>query len=263
MQLFDRVPIRAIPPNLITASGMVVGILSIFRSSTGDFETAAWFIALAALIDKLDGTVARRLGGSSSFGVQFDSFSDFVTFGFAPAALCYFSAPAIAPDLWAATAPRLAGVVPPGSLLTWICIAYVLCAAIRLAKFNIITAESPGWFQGIPSTLSGSMIALIFIAPIDLGYSGPTIPGLLPALLLINSAFMVCNLPLPKLRLWDHPALRAFQVANAVAVYVLVPFRIALWYPLLILLVYIVAGFVHGVRTGGAAVDAAPAGVAG
>ena len=263
MQLFDRVPIRTIPPNLITASGMVVGILSIFRSSTGDFETAAWFIALAALIDKLDGTVARRVGGSSAFGVQFDSFSDFVTFGFAPAALCYFAAPSFAPDLWAASAPLLAGAVAPGSLLTGICILYVLCAAIRLAKFNIITAESPGWFQGLPSTLSGSMIALLFIAPIDLGYSGPTIPGLLPALLLVNSALMVCNLPLPKLRMWAHPALRAFQIANAVAVYVLVPFRIALWYPLMILVVYIAVGFVHGVRTGGGAVDTAPASVTG
>ena len=251
MQLFDRVPLRTIPPNLITASGMVVGILSIIQSSTGGYETAAWLIAVAALIDKLDGSVARRLRGSSAFGVQFDSFSDFVTFGFAPAALCYFAAPALAPVHWGPAAGPLFGLVPPGPLLATICVLYILCAAVRLAKFNIITGESPGWFQGLPSTLSGSLLALIFVAPIELGHNGPLVPGLLPALMLLNSALMVCNLPLPKLRLWRHPALRAFQIANGIAVYIMVPLRFAFWYPLTILVVYVLVGFIHGVRTGG------------
>lgn len=263
MQLFDRVPLRTVPPNLITASGMVVGILSIFRSSTGDFETAAWLITLAALIDKLDGSVARRLRGSSAFGVQFDSFSDFVTFGFAPSALCYFVAPALAPGVWGPAAGPLLGVVPTGVVLAAICSLYIVCAAVRLAKFNIITGENPGWFQGLPSTLSGSLIALTFIAPIELGHGGPLVPTLLPALLVLNTALMVCNLPLPKLRLWRHPALRAFQIANAVAIYVMIPLRVAFWYPLVILVLYILVGFIQGVRSGGDQAAATPAGAAG
>ena len=256
VQLFDRVPIRAIPPNLITATGMVIGILSVFRSSSGDFETAAWFIALAALLDKLDGSVARRLGGSSPFGVQFDSFSDFVTFGMAPAAFCYYVALALAPLHWGRAAPLMAGFVSPHLLLICICALYVVCAAVRLAKFNIITDENPGWFEGLPSTLSGSLVALLFLAALELGITGPRVPGLLPAVMLANTALMVCKLPLPKLRLWRHPALKAFQIANAVAVYVLVPARLLFWYPLLILILYVLVGFIHGVRTqGGRAVS--------
>lgn len=259
MQLFDRVPLRTIPPNLITASGMAVGIVSMFCASTGDYETAGWLIALAALIDKLDGSVARGLRGSSAFGVQFDSFSDFVTFGFAPAALCFFAAPDLAPAHWGPSAAPFLGLVSPAAALATICVLYILCAAVRLAKFNIITAESPGWFQGLPSTLSGSLIALIFVAPVELGYHGALVPSILPVLLLLNSGLMVCNLPLPKLRLWRHPVLRVIQIANGVAVYVMVPLRFAFWYPLLILVTYVLVGFIYGVRTRGGQSTAEPA----
>ncbi len=251
MQLFDRVPIRAIPPNLITATGMVIGILSIFRSSTGDFDTAAWFIALAALLDKLDGTVARRLGGSSPFGVQFDSFSDFVTFGFAPAALCYYASQAQASVAWGPSAEPYFGILPSAVVLTSICILYVVCASVRLAKFNIITSESPGWFQGLPTTLSGSLVALLYLAGDDLGLPNSILTAYLPAILLLNTTLMICNLPLPKLRLWRHPLGKAFQIGNAIAIYIMVPARFALWYPLLILVVYVLVGFVHGIRTRG------------
>lgn len=248
MQLFDRVPLRTLPPNLITASGMIVGMLSVAWSTQSRFATAAWFIALATLIDKLDGTVARAVKGSSAFGVQFDSFSDFVAFGMAPAALVFLSAPALAPADWGPGAAPVLGLIAPDQALMAICLLYAVLASVRLAKFNITTAEHPIYFQGLPTTLSGGLVALCFLALPQLGVPVAQVAAFLPAMLLINSVLMICNLPLPKLRLWKHPALRAFQIGSAVAIYVLIPLQLALWYPLAVLVTYIVVGFAAGVR---------------
>ena len=84
---------RFVIPNMITAASLVMGLVSIFFSQRHDFETAAWVILYSTILDKLDGTTARALKASTSFGTEFDSFSDFTAFGLAPAFLVftYFS----------------------------------------------------------------------------------------------------------------------------------------------------------------------------
>jgi CDP-diacylglycerol--serine O-phosphatidyltransferase len=251
VKLFDSIPLRAIPPNAITAAGMVLGMLSIAQSSKGAYDIAAWFIALAALLDKLDGSVARKLNASSEFGVQFDSFSDFVTFGLAPAALVYFSVPALAVAQWGDQATAVFGLVDPGFLLLGICLAYAVLTAVRLAKFNVTTADNPRYFLGMPSTLSGALIALSFLSMGELGIATPERHALFPWLMVCCAVLMLCNLPLPKLRVFENPLGRAFQLLSVVAIFVLVPLRIGLWYPLLVLVSYVVIGFVVGVRAQG------------
>ncbi|MEY3013111.1 MAG: hypothetical protein RIT45_1846 [Pseudomonadota bacterium] len=245
MRLFDSFPPRVLAPNLITASGMVLGFVSVASSAAGAYGRAAWLIALAALVDKLDGSVARALRASSEFGVQFDSFSDFCTFGLAPAALVYFATPTLAGPAWAGAADV---GCPRGALLFGICAAYAVFAAVRLARFNVNTEEHPTMFQGLPSTLSGSLVGLCFLTAHELGVATADVLALFPWLLVLNATLMVSNLPLPKLKLPAGLPGRIFFIANAAAIYVLVPMQVAFWYALTVLLGYVSIGFVLGLR---------------
>lgn len=121
-------------PNAVTVGNMFCGFLAIMYSSTGRYEKAAISILFAILLDGLDGRVARRLNATSKFGIEFDSLSDLVSFGVAPAVMTYHWAfHRLAPDF--------------GVALTFF---YALCAASRLARFNI-SAENLKSFTGLPT----------------------------------------------------------------------------------------------------------------
>ncbi len=121
-------------PNAVTVGNMFCGFLAIMYSSTGRFEQATVSILIAILLDGLDGRVARRLNATSRFGIEFDSLSDLVSFGVAPAVMTYHWAfHRLAPDF--------------GVALTFF---YALCAASRLARFNI-SAENLKSFTGLPT----------------------------------------------------------------------------------------------------------------
>ena len=254
MRIFDPVHWRILPPNLITAAGMSLGFVSLASAASGEYMTAAWCIALAALVDKLDGSVARLLKASSEFGVQFDSFSDFCTFGLSPAALVWFASRGIEGSPWA----EAAGAQPGTStwLLGAICTLYAVLAAVRLARFNVTTSEHPTMFQGLPTTLAGSMTALAFLSLQDFGLLDAQAVRWAPWLLAVNAALMVSSLPLPKLALPASLPARLFFFVNIVGVYLLVPMRVAYssTYGLLLLLGYVLVGFVQGLRA-----DASPA----
>ena len=148
VRLFDPVPPRTIPPNVLTAIAFGFGCSSAALSlGGGDTAMSAWFILLSALFDKLDGSVARLLKGQSEFGVQFDSFADCIAFGIAPAALVY----------------RLAsqpGSPWPVAAVAAISLVYAVFTAVRLARFNVTTSSiGPNLFLGLPSTLSGALVA--------------------------------------------------------------------------------------------------------
>lgn len=121
-------------PNAVTVGNMFCGFLAIMYSSTGRFEKAVIAILIAILLDGLDGRVARRLNATSKFGIEFDSLSDLVSFGVAPAVMTYH---------WAFH--RLADEF--GVAITFF---YALCAASRLARFNIST-ENLKSFTGLPT----------------------------------------------------------------------------------------------------------------
>jgi len=131
-------------PNAVTVGNMFCGFLAIMYASTGRFEKAVIAILIAILLDGLDGRVARRLNATSKFGIEFDSLSDLVSFGVAPAVMMYH---------WAFH--QLADEF--GVALTFF---YALCAACRLARFNV-SAENLKSFTGMPTPGAAAFIVSV------------------------------------------------------------------------------------------------------
>lgn len=248
MRLFDRFPARYVVPNAVTCVGLVIGLASIRASLTAtdlpQLASAAWMILYAVLLDKVDGAVARRLNASSEFGVQLDSFSDFVTFGLSPAALITQAVSLGAPEPWARGPAHLA-LLGLGAL-------YAVCAALRLAKFNVTTASvGSRFFLGLPSTSSGGLLASAFLAHRANGLPEASLAGFV-AFMAVNATLMVSNLPQPKLHISSNPAFKAFQIAVVISVYTLIPLHLAPTYLIAVSSLYTVVGFIYGLRvTGG------------
>lgn len=135
-------PLRAIWPNVVTAGAIFCGYLSIVFALEGSFYQSALFILLAALLDMADGQVARALRVCSDFGMHFDSLADVVNYGVAPSLLFY-----------------LLYFQPWGAAGLGIGFLLVLCAAMRLARYNSTTAEDPPYFTGLPSTMAATFLA--------------------------------------------------------------------------------------------------------
>ncbi len=135
---------RYVIPNLVTLANMFCGFLTIIYASSDRFEKAAVAIGIAILLDGLDGRVARRLNATSPFGVEFDSFSDLVSFGIAPSLLMYFWCFQELADEF--------GVL--------VCFLFALCAAGRLARFNI-ESETLSSFSGLPTPGAAGLVAAV------------------------------------------------------------------------------------------------------
>lgn len=133
---------RFIVPNAVTVGNMFCGFLAAIYAAGGRFDKAAIAIGFAILLDGLDGRVARRLNATSKFGVEFDSFSDLVSFGVAPALVMYHWCFKPLADEF--------GVL--------VCFVFAICAASRLARFNI-SAENLKGFTGLPSPGAAGMVA--------------------------------------------------------------------------------------------------------
>ena len=136
-------------PNLFTASSIFVGVISIVEASKGHFVLASWLVLLALIFDGLDGRVARMTNTASQFGVEFDSLADIISFGIAPAMLLYFF---VGCEF--------------GRFGILVSALYVIFGAIRLARFNITTAQNdPNVFIGLPIPTAAiflSMWVLLF-----------------------------------------------------------------------------------------------------
>ncbi len=215
---------------------MLFGLASVLASASGQFEHAAWLILWGVLLDKLDGTAARLLGATSEFGVQFDSFADFVVFGVAPAALCWF----VVVD---------AGYFADSRPMLMLCVgAYVVATSARLARFNI--SEPPGGedvFFGVATTLSGALLAAGFLTWAGHGAHQKLLLGF-PPMLLLMSALMLSNLRIPKLKRRKNKLVDAFQLLNIGLVYGLTPFKLFPEYLLLLSVAYIGVGSAWGFR---------------
>lgn len=143
-------------PNLITAGGIFAGFYVIIAATAGQYERAAWFILLAAIFDGLDGKVARLTGTSSKFGVELDSLADVISFGVAPGVLLY---------LWA---------LRPFGKLGWLAaFLYVICGALRLARFNVqVTTVESRRFIGMPIPAAACIVATCVLLFYELGGTG-------------------------------------------------------------------------------------------
>ena len=145
---------RVILPNMLTLIGVCIGLTSIRFALDGRFEFAIIAIILAAIIDGLDGRIARLIKGTSKVGKELDSLTDMISFGVAPAFIMYF---------WSLnTLGRFGWLV---------CLIYVICVALRLARFNINSGQEPSWkdnfFEGVPSPAGGILVLTPLIISIS------------------------------------------------------------------------------------------------
>ena len=151
----DKKKARMILPNMLTLIGVCIGLTSIRFALDGRFEFAIIAIIFAALIDGLDGRIARLIKGTSKVGKELDSLTDMISFGVAPAFIMYF---------W-----KLNSLGRFGWLL---CLIFVICVALRLARFNVNSNQEPSWrdnfFEGVPSPAGGILV----LTPLIISLSG-------------------------------------------------------------------------------------------
>ncbi|MCX6117040.1 MAG: CDP-diacylglycerol--serine O-phosphatidyltransferase [Proteobacteria bacterium] len=140
-------------PNLITTGNLFFGFFSMVRSLHGHFGWAAGAIFLAAIFDVLDGRVARLTKGTSEFGVQYDSLCDVVSFGVAPAFLMYQY-----------------GLGEMGRVGWVVCFLFMACGALRLARFNVLSAigKASGDFTGLPIPMAAIAMASFIALMVEL-----------------------------------------------------------------------------------------------
>ena len=151
----DKKNARVILPNMLTLIGVCIGLTSIRFALSGEFHLAIIAIIFAALIDGLDGRIARLIKGTSKVGKELDSLTDMISFGVAPAFIMYF---------WKLnTLGRFGWLV---------CLIYVICVALRLARFNINSNQESSWkdnfFEGVPSPAGGILV----LTPLIFNLSG-------------------------------------------------------------------------------------------
>jgi CDP-diacylglycerol--serine O-phosphatidyltransferase len=154
---FRRIPVRTLAPNMITLLALCAGLTAIRMAFEDRYVLALAAIVFAAILDGIDGRLARFLKGTSRFGAELDSLSDFVNFGVAPALILYF---------WDLHELKSAG---------WIAaMVFAICAALRLARFNVMIddPDRPAWrsnfFVGMPAP-AGAITVLLPIYAVFLG----------------------------------------------------------------------------------------------
>lgn len=133
-------------PHIFTTLNMFCGFYAIIKVINGDFFKASWSILFAIVFDIFDGRIARVLKTSSNFGLQYDSLSDLVSFGLAPALLIYqYSLKEFSKVGWLAS------------------FLYVTCVALRLARFNVKVSSNIEHFEGLPSPAGAAILASVIL----------------------------------------------------------------------------------------------------
>jgi CDP-diacylglycerol--serine O-phosphatidyltransferase len=172
---FGTLPIRTVIPNALTVLALCAGLTAIRFALESRFEVAVVAIIVASIFDALDGRVARLLKGTTRFGAELDSLTDFVNFGVAPVLVLY---------LWSLN--EIGGI-------GWIAVlGYAVCCALRLARFNVALEDpdKPAWsanyFVGVPAPAG----ALLVMLPLYLDFIGASFLKALPLLIAIHCFFV-------------------------------------------------------------------------
>ena len=176
---------RMILPNAITLIGVCIGLTSIKFALDGKFSLAIVAILFAGLMDALDGRIARLIKGTSKMGKELDSLGDVISFGVAPAFIMYF---------W--------NLQYLDKLGWFVCLMYVVCVALRLARFNVNSEEEPSWkdnfFEGVPAPAGGILVLM----PLVLSFSGLgdyffniNYDLVVPAFFIIVSILLISTIP--------------------------------------------------------------------
>ncbi|MBI4057192.1 MAG: CDP-diacylglycerol--serine O-phosphatidyltransferase [Elusimicrobia bacterium] len=210
-------------PSLFTVANMGCGFFSILSASDGEFPRASWFILGAILLDMMDGRVARWVQGESSFGIEFDSMADWVSFGVAPGYMMYEF---LLKDYGVWGYP--------------IAFVYALCGALRLARFNLVALSGQGsktHFTGLPIPAPAGLLAsfVLMYSILEEGSSAKTLKILMDQLpllyvlvpfIMLGLAFlMVSRVPYVALKTSDlkHPKVISVVVLGMSILFLIYP----------------------------------------
>ena len=181
LERFRQIPVRKLVPNVITLLALCAGLTGIRLALEGRYELALGAIVFAAMLDAVDGRVARMIKGTTRFGAELDSLADFFNFGVAPGLILYF---------W--------GLNTLGNLGWIAAMVFAICAALRLARFNVQIEDPnrPDWagnfFTGIPAPAG----AITVLLPIYLGFLQVSVPVIITLIYTVAIAgLMVSRLP--------------------------------------------------------------------
>jgi len=174
---------RVILPNILTLFGVCIGLSSIKFAFDGNFELAIIAVIIAGIIDGLDGRIARLIKATSKVGKELDSLTDVISFGVAPAFIMYF---------WS--------LVEIGRFGWLVSLIYVVCVALRLARFNITTGGDPSWkdnfFEGVPSPAGGILVLMPLIYSLsEIQLFNPNYQVIVPSLFIIISILLISKIP--------------------------------------------------------------------
>lgn len=164
-------------PNLITSASLFGGFYSIISALDGNFEHAAIAILISAVLDGLDGRVARLTGTSSKFGVEYDSLADIIAFGIAPGVLIF---------TWA---------LRPFGRYGWLAaFLYVVCGALRLARFNVqVTTVESKRFSGLPIPAAAALVATTVLMFFTIGRGEEMVKHITVLVLVYALAFLMIS----------------------------------------------------------------------
>ncbi len=217
---------RVLLPNIFTLVGVCIGLTSIKFAFDGKFELAVIAIIVAGIIDGLDGRIARLIGGASKVGKELDSLTDVISFGVAPAFIMYFF---VMKDL--------------GRIGWLISLIYVVCVALRLARFNITSNADPSWrdnfFEGVPSPAGGILVLMPLIYSFsEIQFFNFDYNVLVPVFFLVISVLLISKIP--------TYSLKKIVVRRSITVFLL--FSIVLFFGLLLIFTFntiLIAGIIY------------------
>ena len=217
---------RVILPNILTLIGVCIGLSSIKFALDSKYEIAVIAIIFAALIDGLDGRIARLIKGTSKVGKELDSLTDVISFGVAPAFIMYF---------WS-----LNNLGKFGWLL---CLIYVVCVTLRLARFNVHSNEETSWkdnfFEGVPSPAGGILVLMPLIYSLsELKFLNINYNFIVPVFFILVSLLLISKVP--------TYSLKKIVVPRTMTIFLL--FGIVLFFGLLLIYTFnvmVISGLVY------------------
>lgn len=214
-------------PNLFTTASLFAGFFSIILAFNNRFDEAAWAILVSAVMDGLDGKVARLTGTASQFGIEYDSLADDVAFGVAPGMLAY---------AWQLNQFGRLGLA--------VAFLFCGCAALRLARFNVgVATTSKRFFVGLPSPACACVMAtFVLFMPYYPDFLRSILPGLTLLLSIIIPLLMVSRVRYFSFKEFDYIRAHPFQTMVAGLIIMSMVFSLPRLFCFLILMAYVISG---------------------
>jgi CDP-diacylglycerol--serine O-phosphatidyltransferase len=180
-------------PNLLTTGAMFAGFYAIIAAFGGEYKDAVVAIFVAGVLDGLDGRVARLTNTQSEFGVQYDSLSDLVSFGVAPALVLY---------VWSLASLKAYG--PAWGKIGWAAaFIYAACGALRLARFNTqVGVADKRYFQGLAIPAAAGLAMSFVWTVMDLGWTGENVQFITPIITVVGGLLMVSRFRYYSFKAW-------------------------------------------------------------